>query len=102
MGRAFPLTYTMDKITVPVGDSKPVKMQPYRQSFAEKAEIDKQMGPMEACGVVQPSASPFAAAVVLARKKNGKWRFCVDFRGLNKVTVPDNYPLPRIDAIFDQ
>ena len=49
-----------------------------------------------------PSASPFAAAVVLARKKNGKWRFCVDFRGLNKVTVPDNYPLPRIDAIFDQ
>ncbi|GAQ92414.1 hypothetical protein KFL_010100030, partial [Klebsormidium nitens] len=84
------------------GDSKPVKMQPYRQSFAEKAEIDKQVGPMEACGVVQPSASPFAAAVVLARKKNGKWRFCVDFRGLNKVTVPDNYPLPRIDAIFDQ
>ncbi|GAQ93161.1 putative retrotransposon protein, partial [Klebsormidium nitens] len=84
------------------GDSKPVKMQPYRQSFAEEAEIDKQVGPMEACGVVQPSASPFAAAVVLARKKNGKWRFCVNFRGLNKVTVPDNYPLPQINAIFDQ
>ena len=84
------------------GDSKPVRMQPYRQSFAEKAEIDKQVGPMEEWGVVRPSSSPFAAAVVLARKKNGKWRFCVDFRGLNKLTVPDNYPLPRIDAIFDQ
>ena len=56
---------------VNTGDSKPVKMQPYRQSFAEKAEIDNQVKPMEACGVVRPSSSPFAAPVVLARKKNG-------------------------------
>ena len=84
------------------GDTKPVRMPPYRLSFAEKAEIDNQVGPMEDWGVVRPSSSPFAAAVVLARKKNGKWRFCVDFRGLNRLTVQDNYPLPRIDAIFDQ
>ena len=84
------------------GNSRPVRMQAYRQSFAEKAEIDQQVKPMEDWGVVRPSASPFAAAVVLARKKNGKWRFCVDFRGLNRETVQDNYPLPRIDAIFDQ
>jgi hypothetical protein len=68
----------------------------------EREEIDRQMAPMERWNVIRPSTSPFAAPVVLARKKGGKWRFCVDYRALNKLTVPSRYPLPRIDGILDK
>lgn len=51
--------------------------------------------------MVRPSNSPWAAPVVLARKKDGTWRFCVDYRGLNAVTIRDMYPLPRIDDALD-
>src|SRR3569833_2328363 len=60
------------------------------------------MKPMEDYNVVRRSSSPYAAAVVLARKKGGKWRFCVDYRKINLATVPNRYPLPRIDSIFDK
>jgi hypothetical protein len=60
------------------------------------------MAPMEKWNVIRPSTSPFAAPVVLARKKGGKWRFCVDYRALNKLTVPSRYPLPCIDGILDK
>ena len=52
--------------------------------------------------VIQPSNSPWASSVVLVWKKNGSLRFCVDYRGLNSVTKPDRFPLPRIDDMLDQ
>ncbi|GFV35106.1 hypothetical protein TNCV_1853231 [Trichonephila clavipes] len=52
-------------------------------------------------GIVQPSESPWSSPVVLVRKKDGSWRFCVDYRKLNSVTKKDVYPLPRIDDTFD-
>ncbi|GBM06550.1 Retrovirus-related Pol polyprotein from transposon 17.6, partial [Araneus ventricosus] len=51
--------------------------------------------------VIQPSDSPWSSPVVLVRKKNGEWRFCVDYRRLNKITKKDVYPLPRIDDALD-
>jgi hypothetical protein len=60
------------------------------------------MAPMEKWNVIRLSTSPFAAPVVLARKKGGKWQFCVEYRALNKLTVPRRYPLPRIDGILDK
>ena len=52
--------------------------------------------------IIQPSTkSEWASPVILVPKKNGKLRFCVDYRQLNKVTKKDNYPLPRIDEILD-
>ena len=57
---------------------------------------------MQEDGVIQPSNSPWASAIVLVRKRNGKLRICVDYRHLNSVTKPDAYPLPRIDYLLDQ
>ena len=52
-------------------------------------------------GVIQPSASPWASPIVLIKKKDGKYRFCVDYRKLNNVTKKDAHPLPRLDDLLD-
>jgi hypothetical protein len=84
------------------GDGAPIKRGSRPLSPFERDEIDRQMAPMEKWNVIRTSTSPFAAPVILARKKGGKWRFCVDYRALNKMTVPSRYPLPRIDGILDK
>ena len=53
-------------------------------------------------GFIRPSVSPFGAPVIFVKKKDGSLRMCVDYRGLNKVTRENGYPLPRIDDLFDQ
>ncbi|GAQ93044.1 putative retrotransposon protein [Klebsormidium nitens] len=87
---------------IDTGDIKPIREGPQNHSPFEKDESDRQMTPMEDYNVVRRSSSPYAAAVVLARKKGGKWRFCVDYRKINLATVPNRYPLPRINSIFDK
>jgi hypothetical protein len=53
-------------------------------------------------GPIRPSVSPWGAPVIFVRKKDGSWRLCIDYRQLNKATVKNQYPLPRIDDLFDQ
>ncbi|KAJ9523672.1 hypothetical protein QJQ45_020105 [Haematococcus lacustris] len=53
-------------------------------------------------GLIEPSSSPFAAPVLFVQKKSGELRMCIDYRQLNKITIRDQYPLPRIDDLFDQ
>ena len=84
------------------GDNLPLRGVRYRQSETERAEVRKQVQALMEAGVVRPSRSPWGASVVLAPKKDGTWRFCVDYRRLNEITVKDVYPLPRIDATLDQ
>jgi hypothetical protein len=53
-------------------------------------------------GYIRPSVSPWGAPVLFTKKKDGTMRLCIDFRQLNKVTIKNKYPLPRIDDLFDQ
>ena len=72
-----------------------------RTPFALRNTISEMVSEMLAQGVIKPSQSPWASPVVLVRKKDGGVRFCVDYRGLNRVTKLDKFPLPRIDDTLD-
>jgi hypothetical protein len=74
----------------------------YRSSVLENAEIKKQVQELLDKGIIRPSSSPCGSPIVLVPKKDGTWRMCIDFRALNKITVKNRYPLPRIDDLLDQ
>eukprot|EP00879_Flechtneria_rotunda_P001398 GHRR01001550.1.p1 GENE.GHRR01001550.1~~GHRR01001550.1.p1 ORF type:complete len:633 (+),score=44.76 GHRR01001550.1:1745-3643(+) len=82
--------------------AKPPYMAVYKMSPLELAEVKRQLADLIEMGFIQPSKSPYGAPILFVRKKNGKLRMCVDFRALNKVTVKNRYPLPRIDELLDQ
>ena len=68
----------------------------------ELKELKVQMEEMVNKGFVRPSTSPWGAPVLFVKKKDGSMRLCIDYRELNKVTIRNQYPLPRIDDLFDQ
>ena len=80
----------------------PIFMAPYRMSPLELSELKKQLEDMMEKQFIRPSVSPWGAPVLLVKKKDGSMRLCVDFRQLNKVTVKNRYPLPKIDDLMDQ
>lgn len=79
----------------------PFYCAPRRLSYYDKAETKKIIDELLEEGIIQPSNSPYASAIVLVKKKNGKTRMCIDYRSLNKVTVRDNYPLPLIEDCIE-
>ncbi|GJZ24350.1 putative reverse transcriptase domain-containing protein [Tanacetum coccineum] len=80
----------------------PVARAPYRLAPSEMKELSEQLKELSDKGFIRPSSSPWGAPVVFVKKKDGSFQMCIDYRELNKLTVKNHYPLPRIDALFDQ
>ncbi len=74
---------------------------PRRLPNALRPVVEEQVSEMLEKEVIQPSNSPWASPIVLVRKKDGTWRFCIDFRKLNEVTIKDAFPLPQIADLVD-
>ena len=82
--------------------TKPISIPPYHMAPAELKELKDQLQDLLSKGFIRPSVSPWGAPVLFVKKKDGTMRMCIDYRQLNKVTVKNKYPLPRIDDLFDQ
>ena len=80
---------------------QPIAQRPYPYSLKEKQLIEQEIQKMLGLGIIEPSTAPWCAPVVLVKKKDGSIRFCVDYRQLNAVTIPDTFPLPRLDETFE-
>ncbi|KAL5769927.1 hypothetical protein ACOSP7_014081 [Xanthoceras sorbifolium] len=85
-----------------VPGTSPVSIAPYRMAPAELKELKIQLQELLDKGFIRPSVSPWGAPVLFVKKKDGSLRLCIDYRQLNKLTVKNKYPLPRIDDLFDQ
>jgi hypothetical protein len=79
-----------------------VSKTPYRMSTPELKEMQLLLEELLKKGYIFPSLSPWGVSVLFMNKKDGTLRLCIDFRQLNKVTIKNKYPLPRIDDLFDQ
>ena len=90
------------QLEIDTGDAQPRRQHPRRLPYVAKQEVARQLQTIQEAGIIQPSISPWASPVVLVRKKDGTYRFCVDYRELNAVTKHDTFPLPRIDDLLDQ
>jgi hypothetical protein len=91
------IEFTIDLMT----GTQPIHKAPYRMTPSELKELKKQLEDLVDQGFIRPSVSPWGAPVLFVRKKDGSLRMCIDYRELNRVTIKNKYPLPRIDGIFD-
>ncbi|KAI3775001.1 hypothetical protein L1987_49569 [Smallanthus sonchifolius] len=80
----------------------PIARAPYRLAPSELQELSTQLQELLDKGFIRPSSSPWGAPVLFVKKKDGTFRICIDYCELNKVTIKNRYPLPRIDDLFDQ
>ncbi|GJR33626.1 putative reverse transcriptase domain-containing protein [Tanacetum coccineum] len=80
----------------------PVAKSPYRLAPSKMEELSGQIKELQDKGFIRPSLSPWGAPILFVKKKDGSFRMCINYRELNKLTVKNRYPLPRIDDLFDQ
>ncbi|GJT58151.1 putative reverse transcriptase domain-containing protein [Tanacetum coccineum] len=80
----------------------PVARAPYQLAPFERKELSEQLKELSDKGFIRPRSSPWGALVLFVKKKDGSFQMCIDYRELNKLTVKNLYPLPRIDDLFDQ
>ena len=75
---------------------------PYRFAPLELVELKKQLLELQQKGFIRPSVSPWGAPALFVKKRDGTLKLCIDYRRLNRVTIKNRYPMPRIDDLFDQ
>ncbi|GKB65308.1 putative reverse transcriptase domain-containing protein [Tanacetum coccineum] len=80
----------------------PVAKSPYRLAPSEMQELSEQLQELQDNGFIRPSHSPWGTPMLFVKKKDGSMRMCIDYHELNKLTIKNRYPLPRIDDLFDQ
>ncbi|GJZ47223.1 putative nucleotidyltransferase, ribonuclease H [Tanacetum coccineum] len=79
-----------------------IAKSPYQVAPSEMQELSEQLQELQDKGFIRPSHSPWGASVLFVKKKDGSFRMCIDYRELNKLTIKNRYPLPKIDDLFDQ
>ena len=82
--------------------TQPISIPPYLMAPAELKELKEQLQDLLSKGFIRPSVSPWGAPVLFVKKKDGSMCMCIDYRQLNKVTIRNKYPVPRINDLFDQ
>jgi hypothetical protein len=100
--KSLPPQRALDHAITLEANARHTNVRPYRYSPLEKDEIERQVQEMLAAGLITPSMSPFASPILLVKKKDGTWRFCIDYRRLNELTIKNKFPLPVVDELLDE
>nr|GEZ22579.1 reverse transcriptase domain-containing protein [Tanacetum cinerariifolium] len=95
-------TYDIEMANGNLVGAAPIAHAPYRLAPSEMQELSSQLQELADRGFIRPSTSPWGAPVLFVKKKDGSFRMCINYRELNKLTIKNRYPLPRIDELFDQ
>ncbi|GKA57038.1 putative reverse transcriptase domain-containing protein [Tanacetum coccineum] len=98
----LPLTRQVEFQIDLIPGAAPVARAPYRLAPSKMKELSEQLKELSDKGFIRPNFSPWGAPVLFIKKKDGSFRMCIDYRELNKLTVKNHDPLPRIDDLFDQ